>query len=283
MSYFEALLYGAVQGIAEYLPISSSAHLILLPKFLGERSYGLAFDVFLHLGTLMATLIYFWREWRQTLATVPLIGGWFKPKRPSMPGDGSGVAPASWEEPVDWKLIVIGTIPALIVGALAHKYIATVLRGNLVIIITLTLGGVLLFVSDRFFKQLRTLRQLDRYGALWVGIAQCFALIPGISRAGATMTGGRLLKLDRASAAKFSFLLSAPVTAAAVVFELRHWSELVNGPIGLGPLLVAGFSSFIFGMIAIGGLLRILRRFGFGSFALYRICLAAVIYFVLGV
>lgn len=276
MTYGEAILYGAVQGVAEYLPISSSAHLILLPRFLGEASYGLAFDVFLHVGTLLATLIYFWKDWRAIFATMPVIGGWFRGKT----AEGHT---APWAQTLDWKLIAVATVPALIAGAVFHKWISTVLRGNLVLIITLVLGGIALFLADHFCKQKKDLGKATMKDALLVGLIQCFALIPGISRSGSTMTGGRLLGFDRGAAARFSFLISAPITAAAVIFELRHWDELLQSAIGAGPLIAAGLSSFVFGMLTIGGLLRVLRTFGFLSFAAYRVLLALVIFQVLGI
>jgi undecaprenyl-diphosphatase len=270
MTYGEALLYGAVQGITEYLPISSSAHLILLPKFLGTQDPGLTFDVFLHIGTLLATLSYFWRDWLGVFAN-------FRWRGKQVAQD------ARWPETVSLQLIVVATLPALIAGALFHDSIETVLRGNRFLATGLVVGGLLLFLSDRYSKTTRTLKESTFRDALWVGIAQCFALSPGISRSGSTMTGARLLGFDRAASARFSFLLSAPVTGAAIVFQLRHWRELFDGAIGMGPLLVAGFSSFFFGCVAIGGLLAMLRRFGFLTFALYRVCLAVAIIQLLGV
>lgn len=270
MTYGEAVLYGAVQGIAEYLPISSSAHLILLPKFLGQQDYGLAFDVFLHLGTLFATLLYFWRDWLGILQTLPgLVQRHSKKKAVG--------------ETISYKLIVVATIPALIAGAALHDLVESAFRGNLIQAIALVVGGALLWASDIFTRGTRPLRTATLRDALWVGIAQCFALVPGISRSGSTMTGGRLLGFDRASAARFSFLISAPITAAAIVFELRNWGELANGPVGTGPLVVAGLSSFLFGCLAIGFLLKMLRRFGYLSFAIYRVILAIVIIQYLGV
>lgn len=268
MTYFEAVLYGAVQGISEYLPISSSAHLILLPKFLGTTEMGLTFDVFLHIGTLAATLIFFWKDWRAILRQV------LNPRAAREPGS------------VDWRWIVIATVPALIAGAAFHSWISTALRGNVVIMSTLVFWGVTLFVADRFAPARLSADRIGLREALGIGLFQCLALIPGTSRSGVTMTAGRIFGLDRASAARFSFLISAPITGAAIVFELRHWRELVDGMSasagGVGPLVVAGFSSFAFGVITISGLLHVVKRFGYASFAIYRVALAGVIYFVLG-
>jgi undecaprenyl-diphosphatase len=266
MTYEQALLYGAVQGITEYLPVSSSAHLILLPRFLGTEDPGLSFDVFLHLGTLLATLSYFWRDWAAMARGAAQPGRFLRE-----PARGA-----------HWKTIAIATVPALLVGGALHHQIETIFRGNAVLATTLAVGGILLWAVDRYWPRTRSLESIDGGDALKVGLMQCLALLPGFSRSGSTMIGGRLLGLDRASSARFSFLISAPVTLAAIVYESRHWHELMNSQVGTGPLLVAGFSSFFFGMIAIGGLLRLLRRFGYLSFALYRVGLAIVIYGVLG-
>lgn len=265
MTYIDALLYGFIQGVTEYLPISSSAHLILLPRFLEREDPGLTFDVFLHLGTLLATVVYFWKEWKGIMSTIPVLGSRIASQAP----DG---------ETVDWKLIVIATSPALLVGAILHGWVETVFRGNEVLIVTLGVGGLLLWMIDWICKKDRSLRDLTIRDALWFGIAQCLALVPGVSRSGATIAGGRVLGFDRMSAARFSFLMSAPVTAAAVVFELRNWEQLLQPHVGLGPLLVASCAAFVFGMVAIGGLLRLVRRFTYFSFFLYRVALAFVIW-----
>ena len=265
MDLFHAFLYGAVQGVTEYLPISSSAHLILLPRFLGQEDPGLAFDVFLHVGTLLATLGYFWRDWWAVLKGVPRKEGWTTFQGASLGN------------------LLLATFPALLAGAALHSLVETVFRGNQVLVITLPLFGFLLFWVDRMFPLRRGVGEMRWKDALWVGLFQCLALVPGVSRSGSTMTAGRILGLTRESAARFSFLLSAPITAAAVVFELRKWEELFQGQVGWAALLMAGVSSFVFAWLAIGGLLKLLRRFGYLSFFVYRAGLALVIWRVLGV
>lgn len=269
MNYFEALLYGIVQGITEYLPISSSAHLILLPRFLGIHDPGLTFDVFLHFGTLLSTLCFFWRDWGRILYAAI----------------GKGTAEAR-------RLlgaIILATVPALLAGALLHRWVESVLRGNAVMIATLSIGGLALFGVDRICTKERTIGALRLKDAFWIGIAQCFALIPGISRSGSTITGARLLGFDRETAARFSFLISAPVTAAALVFELRNWPELAanfsqaGNSAGLGPIFAAGIASFLSGLFTIGLLIKIVKRFTYLGFAIYRVALAAIIWAVLGV
>ncbi len=273
MNLFEAFLYGAVQGITEYLPVSSSAHLILLPKFLGTQDPGLTFDVFLHIGTLFSTLIYFRADWWAVLQDFLTDFRKIFGRAGAVSSSGSG--PRAVQGLVSWRMIALATIPALAAGALLKPLIETVFRGVDVIAWALIVGGVLLFFVDRFSRGTRDLGQAGFRDALGVGLAQCLSLVPGMSRSGSTMIGGRLMGLDRYSAARFSFLISAPVTLAAIIFELRHWGELVSGAVGLAPLMVALLSSFVFGMLAIGGLLRILRRFGFLGFAVYRVVLGA--------
>lgn len=263
MSFIDALLYGFVQGVTEYLPISSSAHLILLPKFRGITDPGLAFDVFLHMGTLAATVLYFRKDWVEIL----------NPKKiRALKESGSGAT---------LRNIILATIPALLIGAALHTVIKTVFRGEGVVVWTLAIGGILLWLVDRWAGSHKTHHQVSQKDAVIVGLFQCLALIPGMSRSGSTMMGARFLGLDRASAARFSFLLSAPVTLAAIVFEFRHFGELVeSSAIGWAPLLTAGLSAFVFGWLAIDVLLRFVSRIGFYGFAIYRIALALLVYFV---
>lgn len=264
MNGFEAALYGLVQGVTEYLPVSSSAHLILLPRFLGTEDPGLAFDVFLHLGTLFATLIYFWRDWYAL------------------------VRPDRWRENlvktagVSIPNLVVATIPAVLAGIALQHWADTVFRGEGVIVCTLTVGAILLYLSDRLAKANKPLGAASAKDAVLVGLFQCLALVPGMSRSGSTMSGARLIGFDRESAARLSFLMSAPITAGAILFELKkHGAELfLGGAIPMGSFVIAFLSTFVFGMLSIGFLLKLLKRVGFLNFALYRIALSLVVYFV---
>jgi undecaprenyl-diphosphatase len=275
MTHFEAVLYGLVQGVTEYLPISSSAHLILLPKFLKTEDPGLVFDVFLHLGTLFATLIYFWRDWWALLDV--------RAFRSSVTGDFSA------KKGMSIPMLVIATIPAVIVGYVLHDAIDSVFRGEGVIVTTLVVGGILLYGADQWALRSstaggragRTLSETTWKDALIVGLFQCLALVPGMSRSGSTMSGARLLGLTRDSAARFSFLMSAPITAGAILYELKkNGGELFSGPIPMSVLFVAFVSTFVFGMLSIGVLLRLLKRVGFLGFAIYRVLLAVTVYFM---
>ena len=251
MSYFEAALYGVVQGLSEYLPISSSAHLVLLPQWLGTSDPGLAFDVFVHVGTLAATIVYFRKEWLAMFQNRALF---FK--------------------------ICVATAPALLIGALMHGWIATHARGTLVLASTLSLFGILLWAVDRYAagkKYLKPLKNIDTQSALKIGLAQVWALIPGVSRSGITMTMARGLGFSREAAAKFSFLLSAPVTGAALVFEMRDIHKLTESQLGFDVLAIAALSAFVSGWLAIAWLLKLIRKRGYAVFAIYRVVLAGVI------
>lgn len=258
MSFLEAVLYGLIQGITEYLPVSSSAHLILLPKFLGyfgvgSPDPGLAFDVFLHMGTLLATLVFYRKDWVKICRDRNLI-----------------------------MKMVAGTLPALGVGFVFHKQIETALRGHQVLAVTLALGGILLYGIDRRGEtqgRAGTLESITLKDALVVGLFQCLALIPGMSRSGSTIIGSRVIGLSRAESARFSFLLSAPITFCAIAYELTKWREFVDTSAGqsLGVFLAAVVSSGVFGWLAIGGLIAWIKGRGFGWFALYRVGLAITI------
>jgi undecaprenyl-diphosphatase len=264
MNGFEAALYGLVQGITEYLPVSSSAHLILLPRFLGTEDPGLVFDVFLHLGTLFATLLYFWKDWYALLDPSKIRENLTKMHGISIP------------------ILVVATIPAVIAGLLLQHWADTIFRGEGVIVVTLTVGAILLYASDRFAKSGRPLEKATLRDALVVGLFQCLALVPGMSRSGSTMAGARIGGFDRESAARFSFLMSAPITAGAIIFELKkHGPTLFDGgTVPISSLTIAFVSTFVFGMLSIGFLLKLLKRVGFLSFALYRIALSLIVYFV---
>jgi undecaprenyl-diphosphatase len=258
MTVLQALVLGIVQGLAEFLPISSSAHLSLVPYIFQWEDPGLAFDVALHLGTLAAVLWYFRQEWiKLTAAGVAIL------RTRRIVGDEQ------------WRAvyIVIATIPGAIGGLLLQRYAETVFRNPLITACTLIVLGVLLWAADRYAPQVRTLPGMRWVDALLVGLAQVCALIPGVSRSGATMTAGRALGFDRTSAATFSFLMSMPITAAAAVVKVPEaLREGITMPIVVG-ILASGIS----GWLAISVLLKYVSSKSFGVFAVYRVVLGAVI------
>lgn len=251
MNVLHALVLGIVQGLAEFLPISSSAHLSLVPYVFGWEDPGLAFDVALHLGTLAAVLWYFRLEW------IALARAGFEILT---------TRKIETDEQRRALFIVIATIPGAIGGLLLQKYAETVFRDPKLTAVALIVLGTLLWAADRYAKQTRELTNLRWTDALLIGIAQVFALIPGVSRSGSTMTAGRALGFDRTSAATFSFLMSMPITAAAAVLKVP---EALREGVTL-PIVVGILASGISGWLAISVLLRYVSTKSFGVFALYR-------------
>ncbi|MCU0648961.1 MAG: undecaprenyl-diphosphatase UppP [Gemmatimonadaceae bacterium] len=257
MSVWHALVLGIVQGLAEFLPISSSAHLALTPLLFGWRDPGLAFDVALHLGTLLALAWYFRTEW------IALAGAGVDILRQR------AVRTAQ-----HWQLVylVIATIPGAIAGLLVKDYAETVFRAPALTAVALMVMGVLLWAADRFARRTRVLGELRARDALLVGLAQMFALVPGVSRSGSTMTAARTLGFDRPSAARFSFLMSMPITLAAVVVKTPD--AVAEHGVSL-PLIVGIVAAAISSWLAIDILLKYVSRYSFGIFALYRLVLGA--------
>lgn len=262
MGTFEAFLYGAVQGFTEYLPISSSAHLLILPHFLGQNDPGLAFDVFLHIGTLLATGLYFFKDWMQILKT-PF------PKALDQSQQGrSGLSIIH---------LIVGTLPAVMVGFLLNHWIQENTRSLVILWFTLPIFGIFLWLADRYSKNDRPITQASYRDMLMIGCAQALALIPGVSRSGSTLTASRLLGFSRADSARISFLLSMPITLGAIVFELRHFEQIKESANGLPILLISAGSAMVFGLMAIRVMLTWVSRTSFSIFAFYRIALAVII------
>ena len=257
-----AMWLGLVQGLTEFLPISSSGHLILVTDLLGWPDQGLAFDVAVHLGTLLAVLAYFRRD------VAAIIGGWLLGLR------GSGSTP----EARLGGLIVIGTVPAVVAGLLLDSSVDTVLRNPLVIALTTIFFGLVLWWADAKGRRERQINSLTGRDALLIGIAQALALIPGTSRSGITLTAGLALGLDRSAAARFSFLMAIPVILAATLFKLAEFHDDVFVPewtvFGIGVALAAVSA---FGVI--GVFLRLIERLGVLPFVLYRFVLGALLFY----
>lgn len=258
MTIFQALVLGLLQGLAEFLPISSSAHLTLAPWAFGWQDPGLAFNVALHVGTLVALLWYFRAEWLRLFSSALVVC-----RTRSLPG------------PEERRLayLVVGTIPGGIGGLLLEHKADEAFRAPALIASALIVMGILLWVIDRTTPARRTLDGIGWRDAVVIGVAQVLALIPGVSRSGSTITAGRALQLDRESAAVFSFLLSMPIIAAAAILKVPH---LVREGVTM-PLLVGVVSAAASSLFAIAVVLRYVKRHSYGVFALYRVVLGAAV------
>ena len=256
-----AFLMGLLQGIAEFLPISSSAHLILLPWLFAWEDpllHSLTFDVALHVGTLAAIVAYFWSDWMTWLRALPHL---FKRQQ----------TPAVM---MVWG-VILGTIPAAVLGLLFQDVIETSLRHPMQIAVVLAVMGVVIAIVDIRSSAQRSLAQLTYRDAVWIGVAQSLALIPGVSRSGATMSAGRLLGFDRVAVARFSFLLSMPITLAAVVGKAPDLLTIRGGDVLT--TLIGVLTAAVTGVLVIDLMLQWIRQIGFVWFAYYRIVLACVV------
>jgi undecaprenyl-diphosphatase len=263
----QALIMGIVQGLTEFLPVSSSGHLVIVPWLFGwDDAFitSLAFSVMLHLGTLIALLAYFRADWVRII-----------------PAGLATIRDRSFRDDPDRKLawlLVAATVPAAIVGFLFSDFFETQVRQIGLVAVTLIVGGVILWIADRVGRQDRTVADVTFPIAVGIGAAQTLALIPGISRSGISISAGRLAGLDRPSAARFAFLMATPITAGAIVFEAR---KLLTGEAGvdvaIGPLIVGMVTSMVAGFVAIHFMLRYLRTRSLDIFVWYRFALAAVV------
>ncbi len=267
MTLFQAIILGIVQGLTEFLPISSSAHLRIVPALFGWDDPGAAFTAIIQIGTLAAVLIYFYEDiYRITIAT---LKGLF-----------SGAPFATQDSKMGW-MISLGTIPIVVFGLLFKDEIETSLRSLYVISSSLILLALILMLAEYLIKQaeargerLKRLNNLSWLDAIVVGFAQSLALIPGSSRSGTTITGGLFLKMNRETAARFSFLLSLPAVFAAGIYQLiKVFPELQSSEEGLLNLVAATIVSGIVGYASIAFLLDYLKKHSTYLFIIYRIVL----------
>ncbi len=252
------------QGLTEFLPVSSSGHLILVPWFFGWEEHGLAFDVGLHVGTTLALLVYFWRDWaRMAFAAAG-----------DLRRHAHHVRAHSPDAQLVWY-ILIGSVPAGLAGILFGDAIEEHVRQPWLIAVMLVLVGLVMLVTDRRARRERTLGSITVTDAILVGIAQAIALIPGVSRSGATISVGLARGLDREAAARFAFLLGTPAFVGAAILKLPDLagsSGSEYGQLGVG-LTVSALT----GILVIHFLMRFLRRYGLVPFVVYRFGLAALV------
>ncbi len=264
MPLYQVVVLAIVQGLAEFLPISSSAHLALIPRLLHWEDPGLTFDVALHVGTLVAVLLYFYRDW------IEIISNGF--------GLRIGHDRDLQRNPKLLWFLVLGTIPGAIAGVLFEKQAEHAFRSSYVIGGTLIGVGILMWIADRMTSGRETLANLTAVDALTVGVAQAFAIIPGVSRSGITIVAGLFRNFDRAAAARFSFLLSTPIIAGAAA--KKFWDVHKAGGIPHDmqlPFAVGVLVSGIVGMAVIAFFIKYLRTNSLRPFVWYRIIFGIIV------
>jgi len=298
MEIIQVIILGVIQGITEFLPISSSGHLILIPRIFGWEDQGLAFDVALHWGTLFAVLIYFRKDWMRIFRESYLLN-----KVLNIKYQISNIKSTSNEQFKNFPnhlfrrenktsqysifniqyssdllfIIIIATIPGVVAGLLLNNYAETVFRNPLIISATLFFGAVLLFYADKISVKKTDLNSLTLKMGILIGLFQALAIIPGISRSGITITIALFLGLKRTSAAKFSFLLSTPIILGA---GIKEFPSLLNNGLNI-TILIGVLISAISGYLAIKYMLRYLENKSYNIFVGYRIILALIIVFLI--
>ena len=263
MSFLQSVVLGIVQGLTEFLPISSSAHLRIVPALFGWQDPGAQFTAIIQLGTMAAVVIYFWRDLLDVTTT------WFRSlTRPRLRSELNAR--------MGWYLI-IGTIPIVIFGFIFKDQIETAARSLYIVGTTLIVFGVILGLIDWLSRRVRDIESVNRNDAIVVGLAQALALIPGVSRSGATISAGLLLGFNREAAARFSFLLSIPAIVLSGLYGLYGELGGSTGGVGTGALIIATLVSFIVGYAAIAFLLRWLARHSLYIFVVYRVALGVIV------
>lgn len=246
--YMQSIILGIVQGLTELLPISSSAHLTLIPWIFNWSGLSESFDVALHFGTLLAIGLFFFKDW------VELIKGGYK-------------LAVKKEKSTEGKMfwyIVLATIPGGIIGFLLDHFLENALKAPLIIATALIVMGIILYVVDKNCKSKISYEKMGLKETFLIGLSQALAFIPGVSRSGVTMTTARILKVDRESAAKYSFMLSAPIVLAATIFKFSSFTLSLEFFIGV-------ITSFLVGVGVIKFLLQYLKKGSFKVFAIYRV------------
>ncbi len=268
--YLRAIFLGLLQALTEFLPISSSGHLVLAPHLIGDQVSSLTFDVGLHIGTLLAVLIYFWRDWASIavslVADVPRhrarIDRWSAPSRLGL-----------------W--IVVATVPAVVVGALLKDTLEDCFRAPAAVGVSLLFFSGVIWFADRVGGQYLELRDVNARRSIVIGLAQAVALIPGTSRSGITIAAARGLGFDRPAAARFSFMLSAPAVAGAAVLTLG--SAISNQePVSWGLLAVGATTSALTGMVVIRVLMQYIQTRSLDAFIWYRVALGCAVLTAVG-
>ena len=264
MDPVQAVVLAIVQGLSEFLPISSSGHLVLAPYLLGWADQGLAFDVAVHVGTLGAVVAYFRRE------IAAMTRAWFASL------GGGGLTP---DARLAW-CVIVGTIPVGVVGLAFGGLIEEKLRNPVSVATLLAAFGLLMWIADRYGRQERDEHSVGWRDAMLIGCAQALALMPGTSRSGVTMTMARTLGLTREAAARFSFLLAVPGIAMAGGYEFLKLATTDGPPAEWGSIALGMGVAALTGYACIAWLLRVINRIGLGPFAIYRFVVAAALFWL---
>jgi len=255
MDAVQSIVLGLLQGLGEFLPISSSAHLVLAPWIFKWQDPGLTFDIALHFGTLIAVILYFWRDWLNLISK-----GLTKPKER--------------EGKLFWYL-VLATIPGAVAGYLLEHKAETVFRNPVLIAFMLILLGIVLYLADRKSKKQMDVEHISLKASFLIGLSQALAIIPGVSRSGVTMTAALAMGMTREGAARFSFLLSAPVIFGAAIIKIPK--IIANPSVIDAPFIVGMIVACISGLVSIGFLLRYVQTKTFLPFVWYRFVLGALV------
>lgn len=261
ISWFEAIVLGIIQGLTEFLPISSTAHVLLASRLFGWDDPGAAFTAVMQIGTEAAVLIYF----RHDIARI--VSTWTRSLvRPELRGHID--ARMGW-------YVIIGTIPIAVIGFTMRDVIAGAARNLWLVSVVLVVFGVILGIADRYGRKTREITDLDIRSGILFGLGQALALIPGVSRSGATISAGLFLGFTREAATRYAFLLAIPAVLASGIFEARKIGE--GGEVAWGPTLVATGIAFVVGYAVIAWLLRYITTHSYRPFVIYRVVLGLVI------
>ena len=261
MEFIESLILGLIQGLTEFLPVSSSGHLVLAQYFFGVEEGGVALDVVLHLGTLAAVVVFFWKDIVRLACAVPYL---FSPK---------GGEQKQGDRRIVWMLVT-ASVPTAILGFAFEDFLTSLYATPAAVPYTLLVTAVLMFFANRMLNGKRRLTEMKPGNALLIGVFQGLAIMPGISRSGSTIFGGLLQGFDRDEAARFSFLLSIPAIVGAALFKFDEITEL-SASYAL-PLLVGFLAAAVSGYIAIQFLLALIRRKKLYVFSIYCASVAVI-------
>ena len=266
MDFLRAVVLGVVQGLTEFLPISSSAHLAIIPKFLGWDDPGAAYTAVIQIGTELAVLLYCWRD-------IWTIGsGWVR-----------GVFSAEARQAPEWRMgwfVIIGSVPIVVLGLVLQDAIDREFRNLWVIGTTLIVLGVVLGIAERVGRKSSPIDDLTMKHAILLGLAQAGALVPGVSRSGATISMGLFLGYERAAATRYAFLLAIPAVVGAGVFKLKDIGG--DNAYGTGPTIVGTVVSFVVGLAVIHWLLKYVSTHSYTPFVLYRVGLGSLVLVLVG-